>query len=205
MSTYQTPIPGAPGYGQANLLARRAYENAMSRFAQRRAQRLLHYGYTRDAQGNLSVDPNNEYGQYQQMLRGQDVSSRRLDRYQRASGWGEGSGYLGAAREDLQREQGGQGAALGQALAGELADISQGEQGAEYERDRALYQNELEAARDAINQGNFNPANYGDLDVPYGEQEPAPRPRPRPRPTVHQRGRARLVQSAARRVRGRRR
>lgn len=218
MSTYATNIPGAPGYEQSNLLARRAYENAMSRYAQRRSQSLLHYGYTRDASGKLGVDPNNEYGAYQQMLRGEDQQSHSLDRAQRASGWG-GGGYLGAQQDELQHAQGAEQANLGTSLTNELADIGQGEQDAAYNRDQSLYGNELDAARQALEQGNFNPADYSGLDIPYGDAGPdAPAP-PRERQGhghlkdvrgggVHQRGkqqiiRRTLVQRA--RARGRRR
>lgn len=213
MSAYQTPIPGAPGYEQANLGARRAYENAMTRLQQRRSQSLLHYGYKQGADGSLGVDANNEYGAYQQMLRGEDQQSHSLDRAQRASGWG-GGGYLGQQTEDLQHAQGGEQANLGQAFTGDLADIASGEQEAAYTRDQALYQNEQEAAQRAIDQGNFNPANYGGLDVPYGEEQ-APPGKPKgaqgkghlkDMPNIHQRGKAQIIRrKLAQRARGRRR
>lgn len=222
MATYSTNIPGAPGYEQANLLARRAYDNAMSRLQQRRSQSLLHYGYTRDASGKLNVDPNNEYGAYQQMLRGEDQQSHALDRAQRASGWG-GGGYLGQQAEDLQHAQGGDQAQLGQSFADELSGIANDEQDAAFQRDQALYQNEQEAAQRAIDQGNFNPADYSNLDVPdYGEppkgelppiggrggKGPRPKLPPRKRPPrnkqgVHQRGKARLMQRKRARAKAR--
>lgn len=204
MSTYSTNIPGAPGYEQANLLARRAYENAMNRLSQRRSRSLQSYGYTRDDAGNLSVDPNNEYGQYQQMLRGENQQSHGLERAQHASGWGSGSGYFGAQRDELQHAQGGEQARLGTSLADELAGISQDETDAAYTRDQNLYGNMQDATREAINQGNFNPADYGGIDVPYGDQpdQPAP-PRGRGGGNVHRQGRERLLRHAVRR--GRRR
>jgi hypothetical protein len=204
LSTYATPIPGAPQYQQANLLAKRAYEQAMARHQQKRSRSLQNYGYVRDATGNLGVDPNNEYGQYQQMLRGGDTASRRLDSTQRAGGWGTGSGYLGAQREDLQYQQGNQQRQLGTAFADELAGISQDEQASEYERDQALWQNEANAARDAINDNRFNPANYDGTDAPYGDEEDAPPP------SVHKQGKTKLLKRAkvvrrARAIKGRRR
>ena len=213
MSTYETNIPGAPGYEQANLLARRAYDNAMARLQQRRSQSMLHYGYTRDAQGNLGVDPNNEYGAYQQMLRGENQQSHRLDRAQRASGWG-GGGYLGAQMDELQHQQGGEQAQLGEAFTNELAGISQQEQEAAYGRDQALFQNEQEATQRAIANDQFNPANYDGIDVPYGEEQ-APAPPAgqragghghlRDMPNIHQRNKTRLLRRAASRRGGRRR
>jgi len=209
LSTYETNIPGAPGYEGANLLARRAYENAMTRLQQRRSQSLLHYGYTRDAQGNLSVDPNNEYGAYQQLLRGESGQSHQLDRAQRASGWG-GGGYLGAQRDELQHRQGGEQADLGTGLQNELSDIANQEQDAAYNRDAALYTNEQEAAQRAIDQGNFNPADYSGIDVPYGDQTPPPAAQPKAKGKghlrdIHRDGRMQLLRRAAARQRGRRR
>lgn len=212
MATYAAPIPGAAGYEQANLLARRAYENAMTRLQQQRSQTMLKAGYRRDAQGKLSVDPNNEYGGYQQMLRGESAQTHGLERAQHASGWGEGSGYLGAQADELQHAQGGEQAAFGQDFENTLAQLGQGETDAAFTRDQSLYQNELDAAREAIDKGNFNPADYSGLDVPdYGAppapvpKAPARRAKPVPaRRNVHQRGRAKLIQHA-KRSRGRRR
>ena len=213
MSAYQTPIPGAPQYEQANLLARRAYENATNRLQQRRSQSLLHYGYTQGADGSFGVDPNNEYGQYQQMLRGQDQSSHRLERAQHASGWG-GGGYLGQQTDELQHQQGGEQAALGEAATGEFNDIANQEKDAAYTRDQALVQNEQDAAQRAIDQGNFNPADYTGTEADYGQQEPAAPPKGgkgggkghlQQRANLHQQAKARLLREAAKRTRGRRR
>jgi hypothetical protein len=177
LSTYGTEIPGAPGYEQANLLAKRAYDNAMSRYQQQRSSTLTKYGYNRDASGNLSVDPNNEYGGYQQMLRGEASQGEGLQRAQAHSGWDTGSGYLGQQREDLSHAQGGEQAALGTALTGELTGIDQGEQDAAFNRDSALYQNQLQAARDAAAANQFNPADYSGVDAPgYGEIPNPPAP-----------------------------
>lgn len=215
MSTYSTNIPGAPGYEQANLLARRAYDNAMARHAQRRSQSLLHYGYTKDASGNLSVDPNNEYGAYQQMLKGEDSQSHTLDRAQRASGWGAEGGYLGAQRDELQHRQGGEQADLGERFSHELAGISQDEEDTAFGRDQALWQNEQEATQNAIEHGNFNPANYEGIDVPYGDEQAPPaggrggrgggKGHLKDMPNIHQVNKQRLLQRAIRARRGRRR
>ena len=162
----------------------------MSRYSQQRSQSLLRHGYTRDAQGHLSVDPNNEYGGYQQMLRTESGQTKHLERAQHASGWGEGSGYLGAQTDELQHAQGGEQAAFGQDFENELAGINQGEQDAGYTRDQALYQAQLEAAQSAINDGNFNPADFGGIDVPYGDQSNPGAGGEPPAHDVHQRGRA---------------
>jgi hypothetical protein len=174
VSTYSTEIPGAPGYEQAAALAQKAYTNAMGRYQQQRQQTLLKYGYNRDASGTLSVDPNNEYGSYQQMLRSEAGQGEGLQRAQAASGWDTSSGYLGQQREDLAHAQGGEQAALGQGLTGDLTSIDQGEQEAAYNKDSALYQAQLEAAQRAADANQFNPADYSNLgQIDYGPPEPA--------------------------------
>lgn len=159
MSTYQTPIPGLAGYAGAAELANQAYNNAMARYNQQRSDTLLKYGYTQDANGKLSVDPNNQFGSYQQMLRGEAQQNESLGRAQAASGWGTGSGYLGAQRANVQYGQGLEQTNLGHALTSDLTGISQGEQDAAYQKNAALYQAQETATQNAINQNLFNPAN----------------------------------------------
>lgn len=207
MSTYESQIPGASGYAGASLLAQRAYENAMARYSQQRSKSLLHYGYKKGADGTYGVDANNEYGAFQQMLKGESAQTHGLERAQHASGWGEGSGYLGAARDQLGYAQGGEQAQLGQSFQDEMSQIAQGEADAGYNRDEALYQAQEQAAQDAINQQNFNPGDYGGLDsevgYPPGTDASVVPPR---RGVNHRQQKARLVRrQAARRARGRRR
>jgi len=202
LSTYSTNIPGASGYAQANLLAQTAYDNAMARYKQQRSNTLLSYGYRQNAAGGYEVDPNNEYGQYQQMLKGDANQSEALDRNQAASGWGGGSGYIGAQQEDLSYARGAGRADLGQRLTGTLADIAGGEQSAAYDRDANLYQNELEAAQRAIDAGQFNPGDYTGLDDSPAAPAPAgakAAPKRTASPAKHP-GRAQLHQKLARRA-----
>lgn len=159
ISTYATPIPGLAGYAGAAALANQAYNNAMARYNQQRSDTLLKYGYTQDAGGHLSVDPNNQYGSYQQMLRSEAGQTQGLERAQAASGWGGSSGFLGAQRENLRYAQGGEQANLGQSLTSALTGISQGEQDAAYNKNAALYQAQETATQNAINNQQFNPGN----------------------------------------------
>ena len=159
MSTYQSPVPGLAGYAGAAELANQAYNNAMSRYNQQRSDTLLKYGYKQDASGGLSVDANNEYGGYQQMLRNEAGQTQGVERAQAASGWGSGSGYLGAQRENLSYAQGAEQGQLGQELTGTLTGISQGEQDAAFNKNSALYQAQETATQNAITQNQFNPAN----------------------------------------------
>ncbi len=147
----------------------------MSRLQKQRSSTLLKYGYNRDATGNLSVDPNNEYGSYQQMLKGESGQVEGLGRAQAASGWGGESGYLGQQREDLAHAQGGEQAALGQGLTGELTAVDQGEEDAAFNKDSALYQAQLDAANRAADANQFNPADYSGLNQPeYGADVTTP-------------------------------
>ena len=176
MSTYSTEAPGALGSAQADLLAKRAYDSAMNRYQLQRGNTLSKYGYTRDAGGNIGVDPNNEYGQYQTTLKGEAGQNEALQRRQAASGWDSGSGYLGAQQDELQHAQGAEQANLGKAATAELTSVDQGEQDAAFTRDQALYQNQLDAANAAANANQFNPADYTGIDQPgYGE---IPNPQP---------------------------
>lgn len=159
MSTYSTPIPGLAGYAGAAELANKAYNNAMARYQQQRSDTLLKYGYKQDASGGLSVDANNEYGGYQQMLRNESGQTHGVERAQAASGWGTDSGYLGAQRENLSYAQGAEQGQLGQELAGNLSGINQGEQQAAFDKNAALYQAEETATQNALAQQQFNPAN----------------------------------------------
>ena len=162
MSTYQTPIPGLSGYAGAAQLANQAYTNAMARYTRQRSDTLLKYGYSQGADGSLGVDANNPYGGYQQMLKNEAGQTQGLERAQAGSGWGGSSGYLGAQRENLQYAQGGEQAQLGQAITGDLAGISEGEQEASYNKNAALYQGQENAAQQAIQNQQYNPGAAAD-------------------------------------------
>jgi hypothetical protein len=204
LSTYQTPVPGGSGYAGAALLAQKAYDNAMARYKQQRGNTLLSFGYQQKEDGSYGVDPNNEYGRYQQMLKGEANQSEGLERHQAASGWGTSSGYLGRQREDLSYAQGGEQAALGTDLTGQLADITSGEQQAAYDKDAALYQAEQAAAEQAIANQQFNPGDYTGLDDnpadPASPAAPGAKKSPPLRkatPAVHKSGRTQLLKAAA--------
>lgn len=214
MSTYQTSIPGAAGYAGAAALAQKAYANAMARLQQQRSQTLLKYGVKRTPSGSYQADPYNEYGSYQQMLRQQSGQVNQLGAQQASSGWGGSSGILGRQREALSFAQGGEQAALGQSLTGDLADLAQGEQQAGYEKDAALYQAQHEAALNAINNQQFNPGDYSNLPaVPYGPgvdpNATPPKRTAKPvkgkvKPAIHAKGKAKIIKAKAQKKKGRR-
>ena len=202
MSTYTTNIPGAPGYAAASALAAKAYANAMGRYQQQRSQTLLKAGYEKRADGSYGVSANNEYGGYQQMLKGEAGQAEGLQRAQAGSGWGDSSGYLGKQRDDLSYAQGGEQAAFGQDLESQLSAITSGEQGAAYDQDAALYQAQQTAAENALAGQQFNPTDYSNLQQPdYGSQTPvkAP-PKKTAKPSTHAAGKKRIIAAKQRRA-----
>lgn len=170
---------------------------------------MLKYGVHKNAAGGYDADANNEYGQFQQMWKGQDRQVEGLQRAQAGSGWGSDSGYLGAAREGLSYAQGAEQASTAQGLQGSLADVEQGEQGAAFDRDAALYTAQEQAARDAIDRQEFNPADYTGIndEVPYGA---VPKPplkkavaKTKPKPNVHAQGKAKIMRRVIKKKGGR--
>lgn len=200
MSTYATSVPGAANYAQAQLLANTAYGNAMARLKQQRGNTLLKYGYRQNQAGGYEVDPNNEYGSYQQLLKGEAGADEGLQRNQAASGWGGSSGFLGAQREGLDYQKGAEQASLGQDLSGQLTDLSGQEQEAAYTRDASLYQAQLDAAQQAINDQNFNPGDYSGLDTSPDKPPVTPAKKAAPKRTAvatHRAGKAKILKAAA--------
>jgi hypothetical protein len=172
--TYDTNIPGSPGYLQAQLIAKKAYQEALARINAQRTGTLRQYGYLGDIDPttgtlrHVRVDPHNLYGQYQQMLgsqAGEDQAA--LDE---AAARGLHGGLARQMVSRLHREHGGQSAALGQNLTGTLADFQDQQNQAAQVRDSALYEAELQAARDAIAAQQFNPADVSGVPMPaYGD------------------------------------
>jgi hypothetical protein len=181
VSTYDTNIPGAfgaGGYAQANLAANTAYKNTLARINQKRTQTLRQYGYLGDIDpntgvlSNMRVDPNNAYGGLQGMLRhqaqdfqgAQDAASER-----HLVG-----GLAHRADSDLRYQHGAESAQFGQGLTDTLGGFQDDQNQAAYTRDQALYQAQLDAARLAIENQQFSPADYSGLDYSgYGE-DPVP-------------------------------
>lgn len=181
MSTYTTPVPGGAGYAQASLLAKNAWDVARTRIQQQRGNLLRQYGYNQGADGSLSVDANNPYGKYQQMLHGQATESDQAGNQARGAGWGGSSGMIGRVLENLRYNQGGQQADLGMALQGGMSDLAGQDQSAETDYNNALYEAELQAARDAVDKGNYSPGDYSDLPPePYPSTAKPPKKKASP-------------------------
>ena len=186
---YDTPVPGVAEYGQSALAAKTAYENMLARLTQRRRQTLHQYGYNGDVDPtsgvitNIRVDPFNQYGGLQEMLNQQSAEDDQAA--YAAQDRGLHGGLAHKAVTALRHSHGGQSAALGSELLGTLGDYQDQQDQAKYEMDAALWQAEQAAARAAIENQQFSPANPtgdGEGDVGYGE-DPLAKPPVTP-PTV---------------------
>lgn len=173
MAAYATNIPGAPGYAQAALLAKTAYQQALARLNAQRQGTLRQYGYQADIDPstgvpqNMRVDPNNSFGQYQEIRRGHADAAEQLEDDLLGSGL-----RGGLAEQQMTRQRHGFGrddAQMGMALTGALAGFQDQQTSAKYQMDSALHEAELAAARAAISDENFNPADFSGVDYPeYG-------------------------------------
>jgi hypothetical protein len=201
---YTTPIPGAPQQGMAANQAKLAYQRALARINQRRNQTLRQAGYLGDIDPesgtiqNLRVDPLNQYGGLQSMLRGQAQRGEQMRFAAQERGLHGGLAHKGES--ELSYESGREAAEFGQGLTGALGGLQDEQSQAKEAQDAALYEAQLEDARNAIQDQNFNPADFTGLDYPaYGEdpfgsgvkQPPytyggVPRPKPKPKPNSRQ-------------------
>jgi hypothetical protein len=178
--TYTTPIPGAGIYGQAIDSANLAYKNALGRLNQQRSGALRQFGYAGDIDPesgtltNTHVDGGNQFGAFQEMLRSgaEQANSVRDQLIERRLG----SGGLAAQSEDqLKQDFGRNSASLGQQLIDTLGGFQDSQNQASYTRDQALYQAQLDAARNSVDNGDFNPADPGGSkppgDAPRGSSD----------------------------------
>jgi len=165
-------IPGASVYGQAGLLAKTAYQNALTRINSQRSNTMRTFGYKADfdqetgVMKNMGVDPSNQYGGYQKMLRTHALAGDEAEE----SALGRGlsmSGGLGAQYERQLKYNFGQDSAnLGQGFTDLLSQLQDQQSGAKWDYDRALYEAQLEAARNAVSEGDYSYSGYDDQDYP---------------------------------------
>jgi hypothetical protein len=159
---YDAPIPGADTYATAALGAKTAYQNALTRINSKRQDTLRTYGYLGDIDptngtlSNLRVDPYNQFGGLQQMLRSNadEVDQARMAAEERGLHGGLAHKGLSDARYDF----GNASQQLGTSLSGTLGGYQDDQNSAAYTRDQTLYNAELDAARLAIENQQFNPA-----------------------------------------------
>jgi hypothetical protein len=184
-----SPIPLDTGdYATAAATANAAYQSALSSINGQRQQALQSFGYqgqidpTTGQLTNMQVDPHNPYGQYQQMLSqgATDQAGVRAGAMSRGLGAVTGARGGGLAAQDLANAKlafGGQSAALGENLMSTLGNLSSQQQDAQTTENNALWNAELASAQNAIQQQQFNPADFsGITDQPVkGGTVPAPK------------------------------
>ena len=167
MSSYVTsPIPGADIYAQSAASATKAYQNTLARLNQQRVGTLQQYGYqgtvdpTSGTITGMHVDPMNQYGNLQSMLRTQAQQSE-ADKFA-----AEDRGLIGGLANQAQSADkynfGQQSAQLGQSLTDTISGFQDQQNQAAYARDEALANAELAALMAAMQNGNFDTAGGGD-------------------------------------------
>lgn len=177
---YTTAIPGSALYAQAALAANTAYQKALAQLNQQRTGTLRTYGYLGDIDPktgvlkNVRVDPNNPYGEFQQLLRSSALNSESA--VNDAVARGIHGGLAHQAERQVQFDHGAASAQLGQSMTDALSQLQQQQNADLEQRDAALYQAELDQARQAMDalasNGSINPADTAGLDIPaYGVNE----------------------------------
>ncbi len=170
MATYSTPIPGVPQYGQAALAAKTAYGNTLTRLNQQRSSLLRKSGFAGDINAesgvvtNMRVDGSSRYGGLQQLNRSQAMRDDQARWSGIERGLGAGGGLAAQMRNQSRFDFGREDADFAQGLLESLSGFQDEQNSAAYSRDAAMYQAELEAARLAIQQQQFNQANFRDPD-----------------------------------------
>lgn len=160
-----TSIPYAGVYLEGQNAAEKAYESAQQQLLANRNTLYHRYGLTNDA----SVDPYNQYGEYQQLLssEGSALDQSHNDAIGRGIGTG---GLANQGQSALRFQQAGQNLDF-QALIDQAgSDYTSGLQQAGQARDQSMYQSERDALAQAIAEmqqnGGFTPVGYGDDPTP---------------------------------------
>lgn len=150
-TTTPSVIPGASTYLAQESQAQQAYEQAQNTLLSNRNSLYHQYGLTSDG----SVDPNDQYGQYQTLLGNEGSALDSADQSALDRGLGTG-GLAMQGEQSLRQGQGEQNLAFqqqvdqaGQDYAGGLANASEA-------RDTSINQAELSAAIAAANAGQYD-------------------------------------------------
>lgn len=146
----------------------------MNKINMQRGSLLGQYGYTQGADGSLSVDPNNQFGKFQQMMRSEAGANDQARFAQRASGFGQSSGYLQHALQQLGLQHASEHGQLGSDLQSGLDNLTGQGLDAQDTFNNTMANAELAQTQAAIQQGNFNPADLSGVDVPYPGVQASP-------------------------------
>jgi|SRR5579884_214203 len=177
-----SPIPLAAGdYLNADLQAKTAYQNALAQINSNRQSALQTYGYTGSIDPNtgtitnMQVDPNNPFGQFQNMLRSHALNQQQVESTNLARGIGAASGPRGGglAAQGITADKmsfGADSAQLGQNIMSTLEGLQGQQTSAQTTMNDALWQNELQSAQNAILNQMFDQADFSGIQDPgYGD------------------------------------
>lgn len=165
----------------ALTLAKDAYQKALARIGNKRAQTLQQYGYRStgyDAQGNptgLQVDQYNQYGEFQQMLHDDARAAMLAQDESIGRGLGAAGGGLGNQGEsEVQYQHGLRSYELGRGFTGAFTDLNQEQLGAEQDYAQAQWEAQRQAALDAIAAQSYSPygPDPGQEDYPPTDDTP---------------------------------
>lgn len=169
-----TAIPGATGIGEQQNAAKLAYQNTITKLNSQRQSLARNAGYniqfdpTSGHIQKMDVDGGNTFGGYQQLLRGAALNDQHAANAMQERGIHGGLANKGVsgARYDNQLGL----TQFGSGLQGGFSDLEGQQQDASTDYNNAMYEAELQAARDAIANQQYNATNYDGLNYdPYGD------------------------------------
>jgi hypothetical protein len=166
-TTNENPYLGE--YEAYSAQATSAYQTALARITQQRANYLQGYGL--DEHGQPVAD--NPFGAYQQLM------SSSAQAAEQADAAGRGMGFTGGlsrqALDAAQRMVQGNTLQFGQQFQSGMQDLSEAEQDAGTSYNQGLYDKMLEITQRAAQDRAFNPPDYSGINYePYGDGSPNP-------------------------------
>jgi len=174
---YYAPPSGAIQGAEDYAGAQDAYRRALVRYNQQRTGLLRQYGYAGDINPesgmvqNLRVDAGNAYGGLQQLLHNQAQEDEQA-RYG-AEDRGLHGGLANQAESELAYAHHGQSSNLANTLLGNLSDLDSQQLDAKGVLDQTLWQLMHSETQNAVDQGDFNPADLsGATDYGHGPVNP---------------------------------
>lgn len=150
-------IPFVGPYAQAQALAQQAYENAMAQTNSQRSQVMQQYGFMPDANGNLVIDPSNQFGQVQQTML---TNQQEADSLEQAAGnrgfHGAGFGQQGVNAGRLAEQ--GRIFNVGQSALNNLTGLSQAAAQNQWNLSNSTLQNQMNSVDYAMQHNMYTPA-----------------------------------------------
>lgn len=181
MSAYASAVPGTDQVLQANTLAKRAYEQSLAQINYGRQSLLRQKGFTGTIDptsgevGGVKTDAYNPYGEFQMLNRSQAQRGDQAAYGAQERGLGTGGGLAAQNQNEARFAFGQEDAQLGTSLAEGLAGFSGQQQGAHQEYNSSLWRLQQAASQSAIQNKQWNPADYTDIQYPeYGDDNPPP-------------------------------